>query len=116
MALKMPKLFAEKATLAAADTDIQIPTTQVKMNQPSNYDPLASVSIMEQLRTASTAAAMPRGLPLLGGMPVARQFRILGLLLTLFLILAALMLFLCGPESGDITGSVLPIDGAWSAS
>jgi len=29
---------------------------------------------------------------------------------------AALMLFLCGPESGDITGSVLPIDGAWSAS
>jgi len=94
MALKMPKLFAEKASLAAADTDIQIPTTQVKMNQPSNYDPLASVSIMEQLRTASTAAAMPRGIPLLGGMPVVRQFRILGLLLTLFLILAALMLFL----------------------
>jgi 3-hydroxybutyrate dehydrogenase len=27
---------------------------------------------------------------------------------------AALMLFLCGPESRDITGAVLPIDGGWS--
>ena len=29
---------------------------------------------------------------------------------------AALMVFLCGPESGDITGAVLPIDDGWSAS
>jgi 3-hydroxybutyrate dehydrogenase len=29
---------------------------------------------------------------------------------------AALMLFLCGPESSDITGAVLPIDGGWSSS
>jgi 3-hydroxybutyrate dehydrogenase len=29
---------------------------------------------------------------------------------------AALMVFLCGPESGNITGAVLPIDGGWSAS
>jgi 3-hydroxybutyrate dehydrogenase len=28
---------------------------------------------------------------------------------------AALMLFLCGTESADITGAALPIDGAWSA-
>jgi 3-hydroxybutyrate dehydrogenase len=28
---------------------------------------------------------------------------------------AALMVFLCGPESHAITGAVLPIDGAWSA-
>jgi 3-hydroxybutyrate dehydrogenase len=28
---------------------------------------------------------------------------------------AALMLFLCGPESAHITGAVLPIDGGWSA-
>jgi 3-hydroxybutyrate dehydrogenase len=29
---------------------------------------------------------------------------------------AALMVFLCGPESGDITGAVLPMDDGWSAS
>jgi 3-hydroxybutyrate dehydrogenase len=28
---------------------------------------------------------------------------------------AALMVFLCGAESADITGAVLPIDGGWSA-
>ena len=28
---------------------------------------------------------------------------------------AALMVFLCGPESGSITGAVLPIDGGWSS-
>jgi 3-hydroxybutyrate dehydrogenase len=29
---------------------------------------------------------------------------------------AALIVFLCGPESGSITGSVLPVDGGWSSS
>ena len=29
---------------------------------------------------------------------------------------AALMVFLCGPESASITGAILPIDGAWSSS
>jgi 3-hydroxybutyrate dehydrogenase len=29
---------------------------------------------------------------------------------------AALMLFLCGPESRDITGAAFPIDGSWSIS
>jgi len=28
---------------------------------------------------------------------------------------AALILFLCGPSSGDINGSIFPIDAAWSA-
>ena len=28
---------------------------------------------------------------------------------------AALMEFLCGPESGSITGAVLPVDGGWSS-
>ncbi len=27
---------------------------------------------------------------------------------------AALMVFLCGPDAGDITGAALPIDGGWS--
>ena len=28
---------------------------------------------------------------------------------------AALMVFLCGPDSGEITGAALPVDGGWSA-
>jgi len=28
---------------------------------------------------------------------------------------AALMVFLCGPDGGDITGAALPVDGGWSA-
>jgi 3-hydroxybutyrate dehydrogenase len=28
---------------------------------------------------------------------------------------AGLMVFLCGPDGGDITGAVLPVDGGWSA-
>jgi 3-hydroxybutyrate dehydrogenase len=29
---------------------------------------------------------------------------------------AALMLFLCGPDAADITGAALPVDGGWSVS
>jgi 3-hydroxybutyrate dehydrogenase len=29
---------------------------------------------------------------------------------------AALMVFLCGPDAADITGAALPVDGAWSVS
>ncbi len=29
---------------------------------------------------------------------------------------AALMVFLCGPDSGDITGAALPVDGGWNIS
>ena len=56
MALKMPKLFGEaKPKLAAAEAELDMPTTQVKMgaSAPSGYDPLASVSVMEQLRAAT---------------------------------------------------------------
>jgi 3-hydroxybutyrate dehydrogenase len=28
---------------------------------------------------------------------------------------AALMVFLCGPESASITGAILPIDGGWAS-
>jgi 3-hydroxybutyrate dehydrogenase len=28
---------------------------------------------------------------------------------------AAMMVFLCGPDAGDITGAAVPVDGAWSA-
>ncbi len=72
-----------------------MPTTQVRAAQPG-YDPLASVSIMEQLRTATTEMRMPKRMPLIGHLPIVRQFQVLGALLVTFLVLAALMLFLDG--------------------
>ena len=73
MALKMPKLFGEaKPKLAAAAAELDMPTTQVKMgaSAPSGYDPLASVSVMEQLRAASAKSIAPWKLPLIGEVDV----------------------------------------------
>ncbi|HET9045734.1 MAG TPA: methyl-accepting chemotaxis protein [Casimicrobiaceae bacterium] len=99
MALKMPKLAGNKSAMAAGDTNIEIPTTQVKMTQQASavtYDPLASVSIMEQLRTANAQAKMPHKLPLIGRLAVVKQFKVLGFLIVTFAILAAFILFIDG--------------------
>ena len=52
------------------DADLDDPTTQVKMSgaQPG-YDPLAAVSIMEQMRNASSEGRQPNRLPLIGHLP-----------------------------------------------
>jgi len=97
MALKMPKMAAGKSAITAGDTDIGVPTTQVRMTQQASavsYDPLATVSIMEQLRTAGVAAKMPRKLPVIGRMSVVKQFQVLGALILLFAALAAAILFI----------------------
>jgi len=88
----MPKFGAAKGV---PDGDLDMPTTQVRAAQPG-YDPLASVSIMEQLRSATTEMRMPKRMPLIGHLPIVRQFQVLGALLVTFLILAAFMLFLDG--------------------
>jgi len=96
MALKLPRLFGEKPA-QLADDDYDVPTTQVKMAgpaAPAGYDPLASVSIMEQLRTAQATATAPRKLWLIGNLPLEKQEQVLGILLLTFLALAAGMLWL----------------------
>jgi len=97
MALKLPKLFGEKPA-ALAEDDFDIPTTQVKMGAaaPAGYDPLASVSIMEQLRTAQEKGAAPRKLPMIGGLPIEKQEQVLGILLVVFLGLAGFLWWLDG--------------------
>jgi twitching motility protein PilJ len=92
--VKMPKLFAND-NAAAAVANLDLPTTQVRAAQPA-YDPLASVSIMEQLRSATSEAKMPRKLPVIGHMPIVQQFQVLGVVMVTFLVLAALMVFLDG--------------------
>jgi twitching motility protein PilJ len=98
ISLKLPKMFG--ADKGAQATDLEMPTTQVRAAQPG-YDPLASVSIMEQLRTATSEMQMPRRLPGIGHLPIVRQFQVLGMLLVTFLLLAALMLILDGRVSSQ---------------
>jgi twitching motility protein PilJ len=95
MALKMTRLFGGEPR-AAENTDFDVPTTQVRMGitSPEGYDPLTSMSVMEQLRTASNAAPAPSKLLMIGNLPVVRQFQVLGVLAVAFLALAAFMLFL----------------------
>ena len=99
MALKFSNIFGGGKS-KAADIELDMPTTQVKMGQArSGYDPLASVSIMEQLRSATANMAMPKKLPLIGAMPVVKQFQTLGVLMVTFLVFAGLMVFLDGRQS-----------------
>jgi len=98
MALKIPKLFGEpKAKLApAAEGEFDMPTTQVKMSPsaPAGYDPLASVSVMEQLRAATAKPFMPWKLPGIGHLPVAKQLQVLGILFFTFVVFTVLMVCL----------------------
>ena len=64
MALKFAKMFGGDKAKTLDGEDLDMPTTQVKMAQTvqAGYDPLASVSIREQLRSASANMATPRKL------------------------------------------------------
>src|SRR5690349_15452608 len=81
---------------SADEPELEMPTTtQVKMTPPApGYDPLASVSIMEQLRTAAAEKRQPGRLPFIGHLPAAKQYQILGTLIGIFVVLGLLMLFL----------------------
>ena len=100
MAFKMPTLFGAKPS-SSPSGDLDMPTTQVKMaaQNAAGYDPLATVSIMEQLRSASQTIMVPRRIPVIGTMPVVKQFQVLGTLLAMFLVFAAFMVFLGNRQS-----------------
>ncbi|MGE5667415.1 MAG: type IV pili methyl-accepting chemotaxis transducer N-terminal domain-containing protein, partial [Betaproteobacteria bacterium] len=91
----MPKLFGADAP-AAENIEFDPPTTQVRMvaSATEPYDPLASMSIMDQLRVAANAAPVPPKLPIIGNLPIVRQFQVLGLLALLFVALAVFMFYL----------------------
>jgi len=94
MALKMTKLFGGEPR-AAQNSDFDVPTTQVRMGitSPDGFDPLTSMSIGDGLRTASNAPPPSSKLVLIGGLPVVRQFQILGVLTVAFLALAVFMVY-----------------------
>ena len=93
-ALNLPKpLGAGRGR--ATPVNLDVPATQAPAaGAGQGYDPLASVSLMEQMRSAIGETTMPRKVPLIGHLPIARQFHVLGVLLVTFLVFAALIMSL----------------------
>ncbi len=103
--LKLPGLFGDKPR-AAATVELDMPTTQVRAGAaPAGYDPLASVSIMEQLRSATTEIRMPKRIPFIGHLPIVQQFQVLGVAMVSFLVFAAFMVFLDGRNAAQQAAS-----------
>jgi len=98
MALSLKGMLGAKPARGKSGkgAELEMPTTtQVKMNAPpAGYDPLASVSIMEQLRSAASESRQPSRIPFIGHLPVAKQEQVLGGLTLLFLILGGVLLYL----------------------
>src|ERR1700694_164186 len=108
MALSLKTLFGAGPAEGREENTAQSaePTTQVKMGkQQSGYDPLAAVSIMEQMRATSTEMRQPGHLWVIGHLPIVRQFQVLGVLLAVFILLALVMLFLNTRVSTQATAS-----------
>jgi len=97
LSLNLKSMLSTRPARGRSDeSELDMPTTtQVKMTPPApGYDPLASVSIMDQLRTAAAEKRQPGRIPFIGHLPAAKQYQILGLLIGVFVVLALLMLFL----------------------
>ena len=108
MALSLKTLFGAGLAKGRGEDDAEFdePTTQVKMGkQQTGYDPLAAVSIMEQMRAASPEMRQPGRLWIIGHLPIVRQFQVLGVLLVVFVLLALVMLFLNTRVSTQATAS-----------
>jgi len=91
--LKLPKFFGGTPVPAAAGLDM--PTTQIRVSKARpSYDPLVAMSHADDARAAATDAKMPRRVPLVGHLPIVRQFQVLGVLLVTFLVFAAFVMFL----------------------
>ena len=91
MNLRKP-LAGEPGSAGAANVDLPAPQVEAG-GAVRGYDPLASVSLLEQIRTSMEGGRMPGKVPLIGHLPIARQFHVLGFLLVTFLILAALIMW-----------------------
>jgi twitching motility protein PilJ len=107
LSMSLKTLFGARGAKGRGDdAEFDEPTTQVKMGkQQTGYDPLAAVSIMEQMRTSSPEMRQPGRLWLIGHLPIVRQFQVLGILLVVFILLALVMLFFNTRVSTQATAS-----------
>ncbi|HET7031771.1 MAG TPA: methyl-accepting chemotaxis protein [Casimicrobiaceae bacterium] len=102
--LKLPKLVGgTREREPAEDFD---PTTQVRASSDAaTYDPLAAPSLMEQMRAAIAETKMPKKVPVIGHLPIVRQFQILGVLLVAFVVLAVLVMLLDAKTASQAAAS-----------
>src|SRR5438270_5789959 len=106
MALALKNLFGNGSRAKSGeDGDRDAPTTQVKMNGQPSYDPMGSVSIMEQLKSANAETKSPSKLPLIGHFPIVQQCQVLGVLLMLFVALAVLMVYLNNRQATQVAAT-----------
>ena len=86
MAFKLPGFLGGKGGDAEGT-----PTAVMTGSPAAGRESIAGASIMEELRRGARASEQPTKLPVIGAMPIARQFQILAIALVAFFILAALM-------------------------
>jgi twitching motility protein PilJ len=103
--VRLPKLFGSTPAKPPAGGTLDLPTTQARLAATGGYDPLASVSMLEQLRATTSAPTLPRKLPLIGHLPVVRQFQLLGVVIVTLIVFAALMLFIDGRQTAQSAAS-----------
>jgi twitching motility protein PilJ len=103
--LKLPKLVGSERGREPGGT-FERPTTQVAPSaEAAPYDPLAAPSLMDQMRAAIAETKMPKKVPLVGHLPIVRQFQVLGVLLIAFVVLAVLVMFLDVRTASQATAS-----------
>jgi len=103
--LKLPKLAGEGRGREASE-GFEPPTTQVRASaDAAAYDPLAAPSLVEQMRAAIAETRMPKKVPVIGHLPIVRQFQILGVLLVAFVVLAVLVMLLDVKTASQATAS-----------
>jgi len=84
--LKVPGLFGSRS-------DANPGTSSADANTADGRESLAGASIMEELKRATRGSSQPTRLPVIGGMPIAQQFKVLAIALGAFFLLAATMAF-----------------------
>jgi twitching motility protein PilJ len=103
--MKLPKL-AGGGRGREAQEDLGMPTTQVRASADAGtYDPLAAPSLVEQMRAAIAETKMPKKVPVIGHLPIVRQFQTLGVLLVAFVVLAVLVMLLDVKTASQATAS-----------
>jgi twitching motility protein PilJ len=103
--LKLPRPMGVDRDRAGSKGPEPTITQARPTESPQGFDPLASVSLAEQMRTAVAEAKMPRKVPFVGGLPIVRQFQVLGILLVTFLVIAALIMNLDSRTASQATAS-----------